>query len=302
MARIFLHIGTHKTGTTSIQYYLNYRKDELLAQGILAPGAGKTSDSEYSGNHRLAWSVDFRKGETTTECWDHLDEIMKTVAHEKVVLSSEAFCLLNLENVGRVKELLKGHEVIIIIYFRNYKAFLRARYAQVIRDRKEIRSFPGYVSSSEDWTDYDKILRNWGEHFGYDHLIVRVYDEVISKGNLISDFCRIIGFIPPENDRYFQLQRNTSPDEQTIKIMRLVNICKTRLPFLIKDQTFRDLKEAYFNNVAKYTRQKWFLKFFVRNHSYSKSSEKLITQLNKNKNQQILKKMIGQKSMDFLEK
>lgn len=302
MARIYIHIGTHKTGTTSIQYYLNYRKDEMLAQGILVPDAGKTSDSVYSGNHRLAWAVDLRKGETTTESWDQLAEIMNSVVHEKTVISSEAFCKLSIDKVRQVKELLKGHEVFIIVYFRNYKTYIRAIYSQVIKDHTETRSFPRYINSTGDWMNYDRILRNWGGNFGYDHLVVRVYDEVISKDNILSDFCRIIGFIPPENDPHFQLQRNISPDEQTIRILRLINICKKRLPFFINDQTFRNLKEAFCNNSKEYNWQKMFFKFIALNHYYLKPSKKLIMKLTKNANQELLKKMIGEESMKFLER
>jgi hypothetical protein len=302
MARIFLHIGTHKTGTTSIQYYLNYRKNELLAQGILAPDAGKPANSKFNGNHRLAWAVDLRKWETSNESWIQLADEMDRTGHENIVLSSEAFCKIKDNNIVKVRQLLKDHEVFIIVYFRNYKEYIRSVYAQVIRDQKEIRSFPGYITSIADRINYDKILRNWGEHFGYDHLIVRAYDEVAEKGNLLSDFCHIIGFIPPDNDPHFQLQRNTSLDEKTIRALRLINLCKTKFPFLLKDQTFKNLKEAYYSQKKGYYWQKMIFKLLAKNRYYTKHAERLIADLAKNANQELLKEMIGEESMKYLER
>jgi len=217
-----------------------------MAQGILAPEAGKTSNSKFSGNHRLAWAVDLRKGETTTQSWQDLAEEMKWAGREKTVISAEAFSKLSNDKVGQIKQLLNGHDVFIIVYFRNYKAYLRSVYAQVMRDHNEIRSFPKYISKLADRINYDDILRNWGGHFGYDHLIVRVYDEVIENGKLIADFCQIIGFNLPENDPHLQLQRNTTPDEKTICALRLINLFKTRFPCLLDDHTFKNLKEAFY--------------------------------------------------------
>jgi hypothetical protein len=302
MARLFLHIGTHKTGTTSIQYYLNFRKKELLDQGILSPDAGKPADSEFNGNHRLAWAIQHRKGEISNESWNDLQIEIDSIRHEKVVLSSEAFCKLNYDQAGQVKQLLKNHEVFIIVYFRNYKDYFRSVYAQVVWNKLEIRSFSNYVLSRPDLLDFDNILRNWGENFGYDHLIVHFYDEVISKGKLLKDFSKIIGFLPPENDCHFELHKNSSPDEKTINAMRLINLCRTRFPFLIKDQTCKNLKNAYYYKKNRYARRKLFFMILAKNHYFTRHAERLIAARGKEANKSILKNMLGQEGMKYLER
>ena len=47
---LYLHIGTSKTGTTSIQQFLCHNRSALLHQGYLYPGLGVNII-----NHRLVW-------------------------------------------------------------------------------------------------------------------------------------------------------------------------------------------------------------------------------------------------------
>lgn len=56
MRQLFIHIGTHKTGTTSIQWYLNRHARKLRAYGTYVPQAGCPS-SRSSGHHNIAWTL-----------------------------------------------------------------------------------------------------------------------------------------------------------------------------------------------------------------------------------------------------
>lgn len=302
MARIYLHIGTHKTGTTSIQYYLNYRKEELLAQGILAPAAGKIPDSDFSGNHRLAWSIDHRHGELSGQTWEQLAVEMDRFVPAKVVISSEAFSHLKNDQAGQVKKLLDGHETFIIIYFRSYKAYLRSVYAQVVRDKEETRSFRAYVSSRPELVDYNKILRIWGEHFGYDHLLINIYDDIVSNSKLLPDFCQTIGFIPHQNDSRFMINRNITPEEKDINAMRLINLCKVKFPYLLNDRTVKNLKEAIYSQQNRYVREKIIFRLLAKNRCCTKKSDLLISELVENSDQELLKEMIGEDHMEMLAK
>jgi hypothetical protein len=52
---VFIPIGTHKTGTTSLQAWLRSRALELAASGLLVPSAGTLCDS--SGHHNPAFQL-----------------------------------------------------------------------------------------------------------------------------------------------------------------------------------------------------------------------------------------------------
>lgn len=56
MRQLFIHIGTHKTGTTSIQWYLNRHARKLKSYGTYVPQAGCPS-KRSSGHHNIAWTL-----------------------------------------------------------------------------------------------------------------------------------------------------------------------------------------------------------------------------------------------------
>ncbi|MHB8232145.1 MAG: hypothetical protein ACYDDB_04520 [bacterium] len=50
--KLFLHIGTHKTGTTALQSLLATNDRLLSNSGVLFPSAGRIG--KYSGHHNIA--------------------------------------------------------------------------------------------------------------------------------------------------------------------------------------------------------------------------------------------------------
>src|SRR5262249_3476238 len=54
MRTCYLHIGTHKTGTTSIQVALDGARDALKRRGVLYPQAGRADDRAAPGHHKLS--------------------------------------------------------------------------------------------------------------------------------------------------------------------------------------------------------------------------------------------------------
>ena len=92
--RIFLHIGTHKTGTKSVQWFLKDQAEALAREGFLVPKSGTLST--IAGHHRLAWDIlaePFPQTDTETSgkvLEDFLAELAVSDAHTAVV-SSEDF-------------------------------------------------------------------------------------------------------------------------------------------------------------------------------------------------------------------
>jgi hypothetical protein len=89
MRTTYIHIGTHKTGTTSIQWALNRHREALERRGFLYPRAGVPA--EHDGHHNIGWELyggaAFRAEHGSTD--DLLEEIR--ASERDVVLSSELF-------------------------------------------------------------------------------------------------------------------------------------------------------------------------------------------------------------------
>ncbi len=58
MKTVYLHIGTHRTGSTSIQRFMANAEEALAEQGIIYPKTGRpdTDWTNQYGHHELAWS------------------------------------------------------------------------------------------------------------------------------------------------------------------------------------------------------------------------------------------------------
>lgn len=57
MNKVYLHIGTHKTGSTAVQAFVARHGDELKRLGLLYPRAGRPRLKRFaSGHHLLSWT------------------------------------------------------------------------------------------------------------------------------------------------------------------------------------------------------------------------------------------------------
>ncbi|WP_250462468.1 hypothetical protein [Microbulbifer litoralis] len=133
MKKIILHIGPHKTGSTSLQSALRSNRAELEDVGVLYPvtGTGK-SDARIHGQHNLAWDVggDYRF-KSDLGSWDELRDEIHNSNCEYVFISSEAFSLLSKGPVKRVIEALQEYDLRIVYVARFYTDVIRSVYAML---------------------------------------------------------------------------------------------------------------------------------------------------------------------------
>lgn len=91
MRKLFIHIGTHKTGTTSVQWYLNRHQSILRAYGTYVPRAGCPSESS-SGHHNIAWTLlRDRRASSSHGCIEALLRELERSRLTRAVVSSEEF-------------------------------------------------------------------------------------------------------------------------------------------------------------------------------------------------------------------
>jgi hypothetical protein len=300
MAIIYLHIGTHKTGTTSIQYFLGTNRDKLKEQGIYQPVAGKPGGEPRSGNHQLPWEIRKKKKAMGSNCWPLLQEELLTNRHPKVVISAEDFSTMNENEIQQVRGLLKAHEVYIIIYLRNYKTFIKSVYYAVIKnDNDETRNFKQFILAKAKALNFNDLIEKWGNCFGIDHLMIRLYDRVIQTNGILSDFCIIIG-LDPSSLGGLDLRYNVTPTEQTIKAIRLINIFKSWSPeWLFSNNKFRNYKIKYRNGETNSMLN--FFRHFVSNRITTKKHEKLIREIVDKMPKDLLREYVGEEGIRILE-
>jgi hypothetical protein len=208
---IYIHIGTHKTGTSAIQDFLSLNKKVLKKKGYLFPQRSRRAyytaiDNSYvvsKANHRS-----FRK----------LGELCRK-QQKHVLLSSETFSLL--DNISDIRMLLADCDVRIICYLRRQDDVIQSMYNQSIKEGGFYQDITVYQPYN---LDYYEMLEKWASVFGKESIIVRLYDkQQFVNHSLIEDFLDILGL--KLTDEFRTLQNNPNPrlSPVVMEYMRHVN-------------------------------------------------------------------------------
>jgi hypothetical protein len=202
----FLHIGTHKTGSTALQTFLSSNEQCLERNGILIPQGGRPWRG--SGQHNLAWELsgDPRFDPAFGSWRDVLCEIR---SHDPptVCISSEDFLPLRLkpDSLCRIRQELNsiGYEVRVVVYLRPQADYLESVYAEMVRhgEHRGFReSFPGILLSRvipprdtrRGAFDYGPLLERFVKAFGQGCMVVRPYCANRESEYILNDFMSVI--------------------------------------------------------------------------------------------------------------
>jgi len=157
---VFIHIGTHKTGTTSVQHFLAENAAELRRERILIPSAG----TYLHGHHHIAWELrnDDRLNGRTGHVQRLFDELRETDL-DTAVVSSEDF-----EYLSQCPEILEafaaalrtiGFEPVFVVFFRERRAYLASLAAALANHG--VRHPMEWYSGQLDAHDAILVKRDW---------------------------------------------------------------------------------------------------------------------------------------------
>lgn len=222
MKTIYLHIGTHKTGTTTLQHFLSRASPALKEQGILYPESGRASRLPYA-HYKLAWAVREMRGVTSTDAWNEVISEIEDWNGEGVVLSSEDFWPCTPEEIQEITRFLADQRVEVILYVRNPVDYILSCYKQHLLSAGH-KSLEAYMAESVDRADYLSAATSWKNAPGVDTIHIRSFEKV--KG---ADFGLERDFIDCLNLEFEPLRRfagpsvNVSPAGDILQVVRLVS-------------------------------------------------------------------------------
>ncbi|GAB5467160.1 MAG: hypothetical protein Kilf2KO_01900 [Rhodospirillales bacterium] len=236
---LFLHIGTTKTGTTSIQQFLTGNRALLKRQGYSVPKFSNRDNHSglavYSRKGDIS-ALDLRssvRDETDREAFRETFKarFLKTAAQTDghVVLSSEhCFSLLiEPEEIEELASLLRlsGQDCKVVVYLRQQADFLLSLFStHVIHGRTNPLDYPSqFVIDTK--LDFFSILEKWGGVFGRENILARVFDrDNLVDGNAVKDFCQLLEMPASITEAaVFPDRMNESLDFLTIEFLRNFN-------------------------------------------------------------------------------
>jgi hypothetical protein len=218
MARqIVLHVGTHKTGTTSLQQFLRDHADTLLAEagvdyppGLVIPNAHAELPLLAVRPDRL-WPARIRLPETRDPAWlaaaeRHVREVLRASRRPVVVLSHEDLSYARFDDeLVRLRDLLGDAPVRVIVFLREARSFLESYRAQLVATGFELSDDPtsfAYVEPDSWLVDQDGLLEGYRRAFGASSVEVFDYQSTVDRdGSVIPTVAERLGIprssLPP---------------------------------------------------------------------------------------------------------
>ncbi|MEO0736849.1 MAG: hypothetical protein AAFZ35_08580 [Cyanobacteria bacterium J06649_12] len=230
MVRVYLHIGTAKTGTTTLQRFLCKNEKVLSDLGYLYPKSGRPANNPIA-HYNLANAIgsDSRLYNRHTGQWTDVSNQFLELHQEieqknlsRVIISCESFSR-NPKELEKLQQELSRYEVKILVYLRKQEKFLLSAYIESIKQGSYL-SFQEYIDKKLDLVNYYDLLSLWSSLFGKDNLIIRIFEQDKLKGTIFEDFLFNVDI---EDTSKFNLDianYNVSPPAKTINFLRYLNL------------------------------------------------------------------------------
>ncbi len=202
---LYLHIGTHKTGTTSVQSFLWENREYLRSLGMDYPRVGLSGITHARFVNELYFPRRERAMKALSKSfnWDNspyrdIDRDSRVSVYSELkdyvmnsqcsnfVMSSECFYEWTepIEFSNRLGKIFE--HMYVIIYLRPQWSWIDAIYNQLIKDN--YFRYTGKISELPqlELLNYYEILDEWGQAFGENNIIVRPF-KIGNKFNVIKD-------------------------------------------------------------------------------------------------------------------
>ena len=172
---VVLHIGTHKTGTKSLQSMLAENGTWFAEQGLYYPATGRLHDG---GHHNLAWELsNDPRFEPANGSFDDLVHELRHDEPPSVLLSSEDFESLyrRAEPLAGFRSALEelGYEVEVVVLLRDPADYVSSLYDELRRH--------GLEQTLDDFVvgiilNGGVVFRHWDLRINYEQLVTGFAD------------------------------------------------------------------------------------------------------------------------------
>jgi hypothetical protein len=226
---LYVHIGTHKTGTTTIQRTLLKNREYLARTWCTSYISIKSRD--VMGLDEITEIDPIRVSALQAVVDSHLEDHPRM---ENYVVSSESFCGdalgmyknsgVAMENVHRI---FGKYDPVVIVYYRSQEQYIQSIYNQKAK-----------LSRSWTWDTFFDSIRddllhlNWLAHaekltetFPKGRVKVKLYDEQVlpHADSLVLGFLKILGVDVGDNSELRMIHRNVGYPESLLSLMGKVN-------------------------------------------------------------------------------
>ena len=220
MGELILHIGTPKTGTTSLQKFLFENRETLASKGVdyvqFTPQQKEVYALWRNGCFLSRYCRALVSGEPISNQVSDFEEnyqrLMDALKNGRVLLSDENYFAFSTMAYGGqtdpgkywrtlahiIKE-LGVKSITLIIYLRRQDEYVVSQWKEAVKNGFSKKSIEDYINQPhvKRKLDYASILDAIKDSFNYEvKVIVRSYNQVASSSdNIYHDFCESLGIV-----------------------------------------------------------------------------------------------------------
>jgi hypothetical protein len=204
MTQIYLHIGYNKTGSSSIQSFLQERYKQLLEYSCLYPKSCIFDSAHYPVSATLIGHPAIKSLGSANNSLDELKAEIISSGCKKAIISTEYLVLANPTQISRVKDFmfdeLHADSVKIIVYVRRHDEWIGSLFNQAVKtvDNPEwelnIRDYiVNIIGGKNPAIRYLPTIDRWAKVFGVDNIILRPFETAQFRNkSFISDFLGVL--------------------------------------------------------------------------------------------------------------
>lgn len=208
--KLVLHIGTEKTGTTSVQTWLAGNRNALSSRGVYLsnvldrPSNRALAHAFQKSVDPYFWPMGITSTSQVTAYREQLTERLETEVecaartHDQIVISAEQLqsrLLSDCEVAGLAATLgALFHETMVVCYLRPQLEMRRSLYSTFVRMgyTGPLEDFDANIDETSLYYNHEALVDRWARAFGRNRLLLREYARSKLHGaDIVRDFVAV---------------------------------------------------------------------------------------------------------------
>lgn len=201
-----IHIGFHKTGSTSIQHFLKTNREQLQRYGYEFYSGQHTDQNHVelhaasmrtnrSSTFKARSEIDFDEN-YFRKTKQRVAEFIKQLSGRSAIFSAEGLSLLRYQDETKRLSSIIPNTVSIVAYLRNHEDYRRSHAKQLRKAGYYGVTDPeshAYMGLDSWMFDYELRLQSYKETFGPENVHIIDYDLVSGRdGSVIPSFLKLL--------------------------------------------------------------------------------------------------------------
>lgn len=200
---IYLHVGLGKCGSSTIQHFATVHSEALRAAGLIYPAV----NGRHPEHHKILGEFAVGGARRGAEPPPTIAALLATLRDQpdaSVLLSSEYFLKHDPKQAAPIaaamRDILGQAPVRILIYIREYPAWVESLYAQRTKRGENAEDIDGFIRTRQILHNVSMVagLKEWIKVFGAENIRLRSLDRAnLVGGDLITDLLDAIDLRDP---------------------------------------------------------------------------------------------------------